>query len=116
MTESASPSSRRTTLVTGGTQGIGAGCARIFHERGANVVICAPDVSGGHALVAELDAVREGSSLFVECDVRIPDQIASTVAAAVERFGRLDCLINNAGISRAKTLLETSLDEIDELV
>jgi L-fucose dehydrogenase len=107
----------RTALVTGGTQGIGAGCARVFHEHGVDVVVCAPDVTGGEALVAELDTRRPGSALFVECDVRFPDQIAATVAAAVERFGRLDCLINNAGVGRpGKTLVETTLAEIEELV
>jgi L-fucose dehydrogenase len=115
MTELAS--SPRTVLVTGGTQGIGAGCARVFHGRGANVVICAPDVSGGHALVAELEEARSGSCLFVECDVRHRDQIAATIAAALERFGRLDCLINNAGISRTrKALVDTTAGEIDELI
>ncbi len=109
--------SSRTLLVTGGTQGIGAGCARVFHERGANVVICAPDIEGGQALVVELEESRRGSSLFVECDVRVPDQIAATVSAATERFGGLDYLINNAGISiQGKTLVETSLEEIHELI
>lgn len=115
MTEFQSPSP--TLLVTGGTRGIGAGCARVFHDRGANVVVCAPDTEGGDELIAQLEQGRPGSALFVECDVRIPDQIAATVEATHERFGRLDHLINNAGIAtQGKTLVETSRDEIDDLI
>jgi len=111
---SASPG---TALITGGTQGIGAGCARVFHERGANVVVCAPDVPGGTAVERELDSIRPGSCLFVDCDVRASDQVAAALAAGTDRFGALDCVINNAGISRVgKTLVETTRDEIDELI
>lgn len=81
----------RVVLVTGGVQGIGAGVARAFLEQGATVVVCArnepsqPISAGG----AQAD--------FVACDVREPEQVDALVNTVVERHGRLDVLVNNAG-------------------
>ncbi len=73
-------------IVTGGTRGIGAGITRAFLAAGAEVLICA----------RRPGAVPSGAS-FVACDVRDPDQVSALVEAAVERFGRLDVVVNNAG-------------------
>jgi NAD(P)-dependent dehydrogenase (short-subunit alcohol dehydrogenase family) len=87
----------KVTLITGGTRGIGEGCARVFVEAGASVMICARGTEAGCALAAELTAAGPGRCEFEPCDVSLEDDLSRVVARTVERFGRLDCLINNAG-------------------
>ncbi|MDT0493324.1 SDR family oxidoreductase [Streptomyces sp. NPDC012600] len=83
--------SGRAVIVTGGTQGIGAVIAETFLAAGAEVMVCgrttpaAPPSAGGRA------------AAFRSADVRDPAAAAGLVAAATERFGRLDVLVNNAG-------------------
>ncbi|MCU7728015.1 SDR family oxidoreductase [Actinoplanes sp. KI2] len=72
----------RAVVVTGGTRGIGAAIASAFRDAGAQVLVCGRHASGA-------DAVR--------ADVRDPEQAAALIDAAVDRFGRLDLLVNNAG-------------------
>jgi len=81
----------KVVIVTGGARGIGRAIAETFLAAGADVVVCGrneperPPAAGGR------DAV------FVAADVRDPDQVDAMVAATVDRFGRLDVLVNNAG-------------------
>jgi NAD(P)-dependent dehydrogenase (short-subunit alcohol dehydrogenase family) len=80
----------RGVLVTGGTRGIGAAIAARFLAEGADVVVCgrnAPDQP----------AAGDRAPVFVQADIRQPDEAAGVVRAAVDRFGRLDVLVNNAG-------------------
>lgn len=79
--------SGRSVLVTGGTKGIGAGIAAAFRDAGADVVVCARKDPG--PLPAGLS--------FAGCDVRDPDQVAALVRTVIERHGRLDVVVNNAG-------------------
>ena len=78
-------------LVTGGTRGIGAGIATGFLDAGADVVIC-----GRHAPEV-LPCGRGRSATFVEADVRDADSVERLVGSVVERCGRLDVVVNNAG-------------------
>lgn len=87
----------KVVIVTGGTKGIGEGCVRVFAEAGANVVFCARNREEGDALADELNSSGKGEAFFVECDVSKPDEIENLISQAVEKFGRIDCLINNAG-------------------
>ena len=85
-------------LVTGGGKGIGRGIAEAFLAAGADVVVCGRTPVDEDALPAAADAtgvVRR--AWFVPADLRDADQASAVVAAAVERFGRLDVLVNNAG-------------------
>ena len=84
-------------IITGGTKGIGEGCVRVFVDAGANVVFCARKQEEGDALAAELNALGKGEAVFIKCDVSRTDEIKSLIDQTVERFGRIDCLINNAG-------------------
>jgi NAD(P)-dependent dehydrogenase (short-subunit alcohol dehydrogenase family) len=81
----------RVVIVTGGTKGIGKVITTSFLEHGADVVICARN--------APEEPVRAGGkeAVFVACDVRDPDQVKAVAQTAVDRFGRIDVLINNAG-------------------
>ena len=81
----------RAVVVTGGTRGIGAGIASAFAAAGARVLVCARNEPARRLLPAE-DGVD-----FFRADVRDPEQAASLVKAAVDRYGRLDLMINNAG-------------------
>jgi NAD(P)-dependent dehydrogenase (short-subunit alcohol dehydrogenase family) len=81
-------------VVTGGAGGIGEGIVRRFVEEGARCVIADIQDDPARALVAELGA----AATFVHTDVAVEDAVAAAVDAAVERFGRLDCMVNNAGI------------------
>jgi NAD(P)-dependent dehydrogenase (short-subunit alcohol dehydrogenase family) len=85
------------TIITGGTKGIGEGCLRVFADAGATVVFCARNEAQGNALAAEINALGKGSAHFIRCDVSKVAEVESLIAQTVERFGRLDCLINNAG-------------------
>lgn len=88
-------------IVTGGSSGIGKGCALEFVRAGAKVVVCCNDEEEGAAVARELqDTARaegRGEALFVYCDVRKEKDVRALVETTVERFGQLDCLINNAG-------------------
>lgn len=84
----------RVAIITGGASGIGEGTVRRFVEEGARCVIADIQDGPGQALAAELGDV----TTFVHADVSREDDVAGLVAAAVERFGRLDCMFNNAGI------------------
>lgn len=81
----------KAAIVTGGTQGIGRGVAERLLEAGAEVIVCARR--------APPTPVRAGDreAIFVAADVREIAQIDAVIAAAMERFGRLDVLVNNAG-------------------
>jgi NAD(P)-dependent dehydrogenase (short-subunit alcohol dehydrogenase family) len=87
----------KVVVITGGSQGIGEGCVRAFVEAGAKVVFCARGREGGERLARELDARGPGEALFIPADVSRVEGIERLIATAVERYGRLDCLINNAG-------------------
>jgi NAD(P)-dependent dehydrogenase (short-subunit alcohol dehydrogenase family) len=97
----------RIALVTGGANGIGAACARRFVAEGARVVLVERDEAAGAALAAELGAAAH----FIDGDVTASGFAAQCVVQARERYGRLDVLLNNAGITHACGFLE--LDEAD---
>ncbi len=83
--------SGKVVLVTGGGKGVGRGISQRFLERGAQVVIC------GRNAPEALPAHNGRQAVFLPCDVRDFDQLQGMVDAVVERFGRLDVLVNNAG-------------------
>ena len=87
----------KVAIVTGGSKGIGEGCARAFCAAGGKVVICARDVGTGKQLAAKLTAEGPGECHFEPCDVGVPEQIQRVIDTTIERHGRLDCLVNNAG-------------------
>jgi NAD(P)-dependent dehydrogenase (short-subunit alcohol dehydrogenase family) len=97
-------------VVTGGTQGLGAAIARRAAELGAaGIVICGRDRARGEAVAEELGA------LFVPADLAEPDACVAVIAACDERFGRLDGLVNAAGLSTRGTLDDTSVELWDRL-
>ena len=106
----------KVTLITGGSKGIGAGCALVFVQAGATVVICARGQEAGESLAAELTAAGPGQCHYLPCDVMQPDDIQQVIQRTVGRFGRLDCLINNAGGHPPhKPIDEFSIEEFQRL-
>ena len=88
----------KVAIVTGGSKGIGAGCVKVFvEEGGATVVFCSRTGQEGTALEAEVNRKGPGRAVFVRADVSRVDDIRHLIDTTVERFGRIDCLINNAG-------------------
>ena len=87
----------KVVIVTGGTKGIGEGCVRVFVEAGAKVVFCARDEAAGLKLARDVTAAGPGEAVFIRCDVSRTEEVERLVDATVARFGRLDCLVNNAG-------------------
>jgi len=87
----------RVALVTGAAEGIGRASAERFAAEGAAVVVADVQVAGGTA-VAEAIRARGGRAEFVRADVAREADVAAMVATAVERFGGLDILFNNAGV------------------
>jgi NAD(P)-dependent dehydrogenase (short-subunit alcohol dehydrogenase family) len=81
----------RVVLVTGGGRGVGRGIAETFLRAGADVVVC------GRTVPDELPSSGGRDAVFMEADVREPDQVEALVTAVTDRFGRLDVLVNNAG-------------------
>jgi glucose 1-dehydrogenase len=103
-------------IVTGGNSGIGEAIARAAAAEGARVVI---DYVEGAA--AATDLVKEitqngGTALAVKADVSRIDDLRKLIGAAVEAFGRLDVMINNAGIETRASLLETTEEEFDRTI
>jgi len=87
----------KVAIITGGTSGIGAGCVRAFVGAGATVVFCSQHPGEGDGMAAELTAQGPGAARFIACDVRDPAQVRALVAETARSYGRVDCLINNAG-------------------
>jgi len=101
----------KTIVVTGGNSGIGEAIVVAAAEQGANVVIdYVAEPEATETIVAGIEA-RGGQAIGVKADVSRTDELQRLVRAAVDRFGRLDVLVNNAGIETRTSLLDT--DEAD---
>lgn len=99
-------------IVTGGGSGIGRGIALAYAREGADIVVADQNLAGAQETVAAVQAAgRRG--LAVRTDVSSPEQVTAMVAAAKETFGRIDVLVNVAGIIYPVSLLDTTVEQWD---
>jgi NAD(P)-dependent dehydrogenase (short-subunit alcohol dehydrogenase family) len=105
----------KVAVVTGGTQGVGEAIARLFAERGAaGLVICGRNAERGKAVAAEINAAGT-RTYFVQADLAKVKDVKKVVAEADKRFGKVDSLVNAAGISDRGTILDTSPELFDTM-
>jgi len=104
----------QTAVVTGGAQGLGFAIAERFVAEGARVVLGDLDLAATEAAARQLGG--DATALAVRCDVTSGDEVEALVAAAVSRFGGLDVMVNNAGITRDATLRKMTEDQFDQVI
>jgi glucose 1-dehydrogenase len=106
----------KVAIVTGGAQGIGFGCAKVFASEGAKVVIGDVRVEDGRKAAAALTKAGPGEAVFVKCDVGCPADVQKLVDTAVAKFGKLDVAVANAGINRMADFLDMPLEQWNEVL
>lgn len=105
----------KVAIVTGGAMGIGAATTAMFAAEGAQVVLADVDEAGGREVVARITA-DGGAATFMKLDVRSEDDWKRVVADTVALYGKLNVLVNNAGISLGHDVEETTLEEWEHLM
>jgi 3-oxoacyl-[acyl-carrier protein] reductase len=103
-------------LVTGGSRGIGAAIAKRLAGDGASVAITyARDASAASAVVQAIE-LGGGKAIAIQADAANVEAVKAAVEKAVQTFGRLDVLVNNAGTAIPKTFEETTMEELDQVI
>lgn len=105
----------KVAIVTGGSRGIGLAIARLLAEDGASVVVSGRDAARLDAAVKELESLG-GAALAVVADASQRDDVERLVDATRERFGRIDVVVNNAGITRDQLLVRMKDEDWDQVL
>ncbi len=103
----------KTAVITGGANGIGAGCTRRLAQEGANIMIADIDDAGATALIAELDDAA-GTVHYTKTDVTKRDAVQALFDATIEAFGAVDILVNNAAYVHKDGAIANFLEYTDE--
>lgn len=101
-------------MVTGGGRGIGKETAFLLSKKGLNVIICSRTQKEIDSVVKEIKSAGNGQIFGRKCDVSVSSQVNNLVNEALEIYGRVDILINNAGITYVKKLIDTSEEQWDD--
>ena len=104
----------KVALITGGLKGLGREAALVFAREGARVAVCDLPPEGGE-LMAAIQA-QGGEAFYSSADVAQLSQVEAMVAAVLQRFGGIDILINNAGITRDATLLKMTPEQWNQVI
>jgi len=102
-------------MITGSARGIGRATALAFAAEGAQVIVCDMDAAGGEQTAADIRAAG-GRAQFVQVDVTDRASVDALVQAAQARFGRIDVLVNNAGVLRDRSLLKMTEQDFDFVI
>jgi len=102
----------RVAIVTGAGKGIGKGIATVFSREGASVVVTDWDEEAGKKTAEEIRR-SGGDAFFVKCDVSNEEQVKAMILATTAKYGRINVLVNNAGIGVYKTVLDTTSEDWD---
>ena len=107
----------KVAIVTGAGSGFGEGIAKRFAEEGAKLIVNDIDDKGGHRVAAEIEKAQgQGSALYLRADVSDNAAMGKLVAQCLERFGRLDIMVNNAGTTHKNgPMLEVSEEIFDRV-
>lgn len=108
-------SEHRVVIVTGGAQGIGFACAQRFYEDGDKVIIADSNIEAGTAAALKLDN-GDGNVVFVSCDVSDKLSVYNLIAQTLSTFGRIDVLVNNAGMIIKGGCLDLSVKDFDKVM
>jgi len=106
---------RRTAIVTGGAQGLGAAMGKALHADGVNVVLADLRADAAERTARELDASGV-TAVGMGLDVRSSEAFAQVFRSVVDRFGRVDILINNAGVTAVRAFPDITLEEWDDVL
>jgi len=101
--------SKKVVIITGAARGIGAACMLVFAQH--NYAVIGLDILGEGQTIAEGIRKEGGEALFLQCDVADEKQVAGCVHQAGEKYGRVDVLVNNAGIVLVKPFDQITWDE-----
>lgn len=101
---------KKVAMITGGSLGIGEGTAKLFAKEGAKVVIADINEKEGNRVVDEIKK-DGGEAFYVQLDVSKEDQWEDAMAKTLDKYGKLNVLVNNAGISLGYTVEQTSLED-----
>jgi len=106
----------KVAVITGAGRGIGRESARLFAREGAKLVLASRTKSELEALAKELLDYHDADSLVFPCDVTKSNEVKALMEKAVETFGRIDILLNAAGVGHLKPVTELSVGEFDEMI
>jgi short-subunit dehydrogenase len=103
-------------IVTGASSGIGYACVRVFHSHGAKLALAARNIDAINALADELNAKKGRSVIAIQTDVTVETDCKHLIQSTVNEFGRIDVLLNNAGLSMRANFADVSLDTLKRLM
>ncbi len=106
----------RCVVITGATRGIGRACALAFAKEGAGLVLTYASSEKAAEEVKEECEKTGAETVFVKADVSKEEDVAKVFETAIEKFGRVDVLVNNAGITKDNILLRMKTEEFDDVI
>ena len=105
----------KVAIITGGAKGVGKGCALVFAQEGAKVVIVDIDEKSGEETAKEITE-KNGIAKFIKTDLKSSGDVQSMISNVIATFGQIDVMFNNAGYHISKNVEVTSEDEWDYII
>lgn len=106
----------KTVVITGASSGLGEETARHLSAQGANVILAARRTERIESLAEEINSNNKGKAIAVTTDVTQRDQVKQLVDAAVDEFGRVDVMLNNAGLMPLSPVEDLKIEEWDQMI